>query len=357
MNAAEERAKSFHCPNCGGTVKWNIAKQQLECSACRAPFPQEGMDAQVLEHPYEDFAELEDAEVSFPEQTMIACSTCGAQVVFEQSRTASVCPMCGSSQVLESRQTAGVSPDGLIPFAIDKADAQSRFRKWVKSRWFAPNKLKNAYQEGKLEGVYIPFWTFDADADCHYSGRGAKRNPKAKKDDPESEQYIWFPVSGTVSERFDDYQICAGSERVRKVINKVLPYNTQENTIPYNSAYLSGFSAERYAIGADQALEEAEDKMLDSLHLAAEAEIRRRGYVQADVSKRDLELELFDVGYKHILLPVWVSAFAYGGKQYTYLINGENGAVTGERPFSWIKIALAAAACIAVLAVIGTVLM
>lgn len=357
MSQITEQAKSFLCSNCGGTVKWNIAKQQLECASCRTPFPQEGMDTEVMEHPYEEFSQLEEAEVSFPEQAMITCSTCGAQMAFEQSRTASVCPMCGSSQVLETRQTAGVSPDGLIPFAIDKAEAQNRFRKWVKSRWFAPNKLKNAYQEGRLEGIYIPFWTFDAEAEGHYKGQGAKRNPNAKKDDPEDEQYVWFPVRGTVSESFDDLQVCAGNDTVRRVIDKILPYNTQENTIPYNSAYLSGFSAERYAIGADNALQEAEEKIRDTIRSDAMDDIRRKGYEKVELFESDLEVELFDVGYKHILLPAWVSAFAYGGKQYTYLINGENGTVTGERPYSWIKIALAAVAGIAVLAIIGSLFM
>ena len=353
MSRAKEQAKMFVCPNCGGTVKWNVARQQLECSSCRTPFPQEGMDTEVTEHPYEDYARLEKTETSFPEQTLITCSGCGAQVAFEKERTATMCPMCGSAQVLESRQIAGVAPDGLIPFAVDKAEAQSRFRKWVKSRWFAPNKLKNAYQEGKLEGVYVPFWTFDADAEAYYQGEGAKRKANAKKDAPEDEQYTWFTVRGSVSESFDDYQICAGNDTVRQVIDGVLPYNTQQNTIPYNSAYLSGFLAERYAVDADEALEEAKKKIRETLHRDVEADIRRKGYEKVRLYEQDVEVELSNIGYKHILLPVWTSAFAYGGKRYTYLINGENGEVSGERPYSWIKIALAAAAGIAALAVIG----
>ncbi|HBQ63708.1 MAG TPA: hypothetical protein DD727_02025, partial [Clostridiales bacterium] len=44
--------------------------------------------------------------------------------------------------------------------------------------------------------------------------------------------------------------------------------------------------------------------------------------------------------YKHILLPVWFSAYTYGKKTYHFVVNGQTGAVNGKRPVSWIKVSL-----------------
>ena len=55
-----------------------------------------------------------------------------------------------------------------------------------------------------------------------------------------------------------------------------------------------------------------------------------------------------DISFKHILLPIWLSAFRYNEKVYRFMINGRTGEVQGERPYSVIKIVLASLAVIAI---------
>jgi hypothetical protein len=45
--------------------------------------------------------------------------------------------------------------------------------------------------------------------------------------------------------------------------------------------------------------------------------------------------------YKHVLLPIWIMAYRYSGKSYRVVVNAMTGQVSGERPYSAIKIALA----------------
>ena len=46
--------------------------------------------------------------------------------------------------------------------------------------------------------------------------------------------------------------------------------------------------------------------------------------------------------FKHVLLPVWLAAYAFGGKSYRLCINGRTGQVQGERPWSvWKLLGLA----------------
>ena len=343
----QEKVDRQVCANCGGTIKWNIAKQRLECSACRTPYIAETTVERVEEHDFEGYVQREGQRVSFPDTVIIVCGTCGAQIAVDEHCTATVCPMCGSTQLLESRQEAGVPPDGVIPFRVDRETAQQNFAKWVKSRWFAPNRLKQAYQAGKLQGIYLPFWTFDAQVTSTYWGQGGNTHTVRDSKGNTRTEIRWRPVSGTVGGFYDDLQVCATMNSASQVVEKVLPYNTCDNTIPFSPSYLSGFLAEHYAIPATQAVDTAKEQVRANQIEQAENDIRSRGFTHARVS--NINIEYHKITYKHVLLPAWSSAFAYNGKQYMYIINGESGRVGGQRPYSVPKIVAAVAAAAAVI--------
>lgn len=215
---------------------------------------------------------------------------------------------------------------------------------------FAPGRLKRERQQGKMVGVYLPFWTFDTRAEACYSGRGGEDY----RDSDDNTQTRWTDVQGSLTMRYDDLPVCAATGPVRDLIAGILPYSTQEGSVPYDSAYLSGFLAQRYAVGADTALGWAKEGIRKSLVSVAEQQIKDRGYDRAEV--KSLGVELYDVGYKHLLLPAWVSTFAYRGKSYLYLVNGETGKVAGGRPYSIPKLVAAILAGLAVLTLVILVL-
>lgn len=334
--SGEIKTQKFVCPNCGGNLKWNIQKQEFECESCRTPGNVDLSGVPIEQHPIEDYDEAEKAGVSFPEESFAVCQNCGAQVTFSGTQTSTVCPMCGSPQIDAAKQVAGVPPDGLIPFKVDKADAQNAFKGWVKSRWFAPNALKESYQQGKLTGVYLPFWTYDTHSEAHYRGQGGNFVEETDDEGRVETHTEWFPVSGHVQEDFDDIAICDSSPQAKAVAAGVLPYSTEAESRPYVSAYLSGMDAEHYTDGAEACFDRAEEIIRSELTARAEEDIRMKGYDTGTVDS--LDMRHYDVEYKHLLLPAWLSAFAYKGKQYTYMINGETGKVSGERPYSIPKI-------------------
>jgi len=57
-----------------------------------------------------------------------------------------------------------------------------------------------------------------------------------------------------------------------------------------------------------------------------------------------------NVTFKHILLPIWLSAYRYRDKAYRFLINARTGEVQGERPWSWVKITAAVLVTIGIIA-------
>ena len=106
-------------------------------------------------------------------------------------------------------------------------------------------------------------------------------------------------------------------------------------------------------MGLADGFQDARDKM--------EPHIRRT--ICRDIGGDEQMITSMDVSYsgisfKHILLPVWISAYRFKEKVYRFLVNARTGEVQGERPWSWIKITLAAVtAAIFIAAVIFAVLM
>jgi hypothetical protein len=56
--------------------------------------------------------------------------------------------------------------------------------------------------------------------------------------------------------------------------------------------------------------------------------------------------------FKHILLPMWVSAYLFSGKTYRFVVNGQTGEVQGESPKSGWKIFFLVMAILAALFIV-----
>ena len=330
---------TYRCNACGGNMAWNIQKQTYECSSCRTPGDLGLEGKTIVQHPIGEYHTHNQGQLLEEGETVVVCSNCGSEVTFTESTTATTCPMCSSPQVDVQKQLLGVPPDGIIPFKLDKANAQEQFKKWVKSRWFAPNSLKKSYQQGKLDGIYVPFWTYDTDSSAYYTGQGGTQYTEEVEDDEGNTTYEtrtdWEFTSGYVYDSFDDIAVSDGSDRINEVIKGILPYSTEGGAYPYTPAFISGMGAEHYSKGAPTCFEEAEKIIKDKMHSLAYNDILTR-YDSAQVSSVDVSHQR--VEYKNMLLPTWISSFAHGGKEYTYMINGETGKVNGKRPYSIPKI-------------------
>lgn len=340
-------AQTFICQTCGGVIKYDIGSEKFRCSSCKAESTVETLSDSVEEYDFSQYAEREKSSVAFDGMAVVHCQNCGCEITLDPLQVATTCPMCASSQVATVKQAGGIPPEGIVPFKVDKNDARQKFKKWVKSRWFAPNDFKKKYGEGTLNGMYLPFWTYDAVATAFYRGRGGRDRTEKDKDGNTRTVTDWTFVSGAVNSSFDDVQICASDKE--KDIRGIMPFNTVEDTKPYSASYLSGFYAEIYKVKADAGFESAKKIMETELRSLAERDIRKR-FDRAEVS--GLDAKYSDVTYKHLLLPIWGSTFGYKGKTFNYFVNGETGKVDGKRPYSAPKIIAAVVAVLLVIAVL-----
>ena len=214
----------------------------------------------------------------------------------------------------------------------------------MKRLWFAPNKLKKAALDPQFtKGLYLPYWTFDAQLEARYTGQRGEyyyetkrvRNANGKMVQQRVRKTRWYPASGRVSGFVDDTLVKASQQRKGKVPGKIARWNLKLLQ-PFNSSFLRGFITEKYTIPLKQG------------HLAAkdEAEQIAQRWCRQDIGGdtqrvTHMDMRLSDETFKHILLPVYISAYRYNGKEYNFFVNGENGAISGSRPYSAWKIFLA----------------
>ncbi len=344
----------YPCGQCGAEMEYRPGSTALTCGYCgsTAPIP-EGADA-IRELDYrQQLAELAAAEPVRACPTL-TCEACGAQLQRDERVTATACPFCGSQLIAGEACRSLVPPRSLLPFQVDRDLAWSQYRAWVTSRWFAPTKLRRfARGEGRLQGMYVPHWTFDCDGHTVYAGqRGDDYWTTVQRDGKTATRVRrtrWSSVSGAVSDHFDDVLVVASRSLPQAALEQLGPWDL-EHLVPFAEEYLAGFIAENYQIDLEAGFEVARETI--------DREIRNS--VNRDIGGdhqriTTLQTQYESITFKHLLLPVWVHAYAYRGKVYQLLINARTGEVQGERPWSWVKIALACLAAAAVVAVIVVV--
>lgn len=340
--------KTYVCEGCGGIMVWDPKTQKLKCPNCDNVMDLEKGTENIVEHKL-TLGDKKKVTAKEKESHTMECKSCGAQMEIGGNETAAQCPYCGSDYVLADKQQDVLTPDGVIPFKLDKNGVNEKFRTWIGGRWLAPSALKHLYQGEGFQGVYVPYWTFDADCDCPYTGEGGKRREEKYKDSEGKEQtrtvVDWYPTRGQLHHFFDDVQTPASVRFRGGLLSGLEPYDFKQLE-SYKSEYISGYLSENYSIGLEDGHQAAKSKMESELHSMASREIHRQ-YDEA----RNIHLNPHykDETYKYLLVPVYSTAYHFNGKNYAVVINGQNGKVCGEYPKSAAKII---ALIVAILAVV-----
>jgi hypothetical protein len=149
-------------------------------------------------------------------------------------------------------------------------------------------------------------------------------------------QTRWTPVAGHVDDFHDDVLVNASRSLPADILGATGRWNLQA-LVPYQPEFVSGFQAEAYQVGLADGFPVAKRRIDDEV-----AELVRRDIGGDHQRISAVATRYSDITYKHLLLPVWISAYRYRDKVYRFLINGQTGEVSGESPKSGWKIALLA---------------
>ena len=328
----------FHCPACGGEATWNPSKQKLICPFCgtESPATLEVRDGKtvIVEH------DLAQAIRNIPDSARgwqaakisVQCQSCKAISVFDPGKVGQRCDFCGSASLVPYEEIKDAfRPESLLPLKIDEPSSRDLIRAWYGRQWLAPNRFRVRAITDTVKGIYLPYWTFDAQADATWTAESG-RYYYVREGNRNVRKVSWSPAAGQVSHFFDDDLVCASTGVDAKRLRSIEPFPT-ETLVPYDPGYLSGWTVERYQIDLVAAAERSRAQMDAELREMCAKQIPGDTYRNLVVNAT-----YTNQTFKHILAPIWLLSYVFGKRSFQVLVNGVTGKVAGSRPWSWIKV-------------------
>lgn len=313
------------CPSCNAPITYKPKLGKFKCDYCDNEFTADQLK-KVEEQPVEEVV-IKDVEyVSYN------CPDCGAQIIADETTSATFCLYCGNSSILKNKLSGEFKPDKIIPFRKEKSDAVEAFKKLTKGRPFIPKSFIDEKNIEKITGLYIPFWLYD----FKVNGGVMLNATKVKHWTTGNTNFTQTDFYDVYREGTFGYDMVPsdGSKKFSNdIMNSIEPYDYKD-MIDYNPLYLSGFLAERYDVSKDEAFPEARDRVLRSTEEQMMADAV--GYSTKTLVTKNLTATSTQTRYA--LLPVWMVNVKYEDKFYLFAMNGQTGEFIGDIPIDKKKV-------------------
>ena len=322
---------AYNCPCCGAPLAYDAANKNLKCASCGNSYELEALEAMnpaesaggvQFDLPQETFSASEAAQM----QAYI-CKGCGAELLTDDTTTATECPYCGSPTILPDRIDNSVKPEMVIPFTVTKEQAQKQFEEYFHGKILLPNIFKNSRNRiTEMRKLYVPYWLFDCDAQGNIV-YDAEKKSTSRQGDYEIENIEHYIVRRAGSMSFESIPVDGSEKLDNKITESLEPYDLSA-AVPFQPAVLAGAMADHADVDAaaceGRAVERVENSMASEL----------RDTVKGYSSVRERSKNIFAEGGKvtPVLMPVWLITTEKDGKIYTFAINGQTGKLTCDVP-------------------------
>ncbi|MBQ4089297.1 MAG: hypothetical protein IJC56_05375 [Clostridia bacterium] len=322
---------AYNCPCCGAPLAYDAANKNLKCDSCGNSYELEAIEAMnsaeasggvQFDLPKETFDNAEAAQM----QAYI-CEACGAELLTDETTTATECPYCGSPTILPDRIDGSVKPEMVIPFTVTKEQAQKQFEEYFKGKVLLPNIFKNSRNRiSEMRKLYVPYWLFDCEAQGNIV-YDAEKKSTSRQGDYEIERVEHYIVRRAGSMSFENIPVDGSEKLDNKITESLEPYDLSA-AVPFQPAVLAGALADHADVDAaaceGRAVERVENSMEDEL----------RNTVNGYSSVRERSKNIFAEGGKvtPVLMPVWLITTEKEGTTYTFAINGQTGKLTCDVP-------------------------
>ena len=329
------------CPSCGSRMHYNADNKKITCDHCGyLEAVNEANDRVVEQELHGAMGKVKEYVPEEKGKSVYDCENCGANFMVDSDKLKISCGFCGSEKVnVDALDHQYIEPVGIIPFYVSREEAERKFTKWIRQGWFHPSKLRRMAAVENLHGVYLPFWTYDAQTIAQWSGEAGTYyyenvqvmvNGRMQNQRIQKVRYNYR--KGTLKHFFDDVLVVASKGLQQKHVDRVLPYRLSE-VVNFDPRLMVGWEAEIYDLELDKGYQAASSIMDYKLRNMCSAQL-------GGDTQRNLHVnsEKFDQTFKHIVLPVWICSYQYNNKSFHFTINGQTGRVYGKKPTSYWKI-------------------
>ncbi|HZK33803.1 MAG TPA: DNA helicase PriA [Bacillota bacterium] len=310
--------KQYKCLSCKAGLKFDPPSQKWKCEYCFSEYEKEQLDSAqtIKEIPDEDMPELDAYH----------CNNCGADLLADDTTSATFCLYCKSPTVIKTRFSGRFKPRYVIPFRVTKPNAKEIYRKWIGKRIFAPTEFKHQEEIDKVTGIYAPYWLFDCKIDAMVEGEGRKIKTW-RQGDYRITQTKYYSIMRSGDIGYEMIPVDASIKLSDELMELIEPYNYSDIT-DFSMQYMSGFMAERYDVES----EDAGNAMKKRVERYAEDRLKTtiNGYSSTTIKNK--QVNFCEVVDNYAMLPVYLLVNKYKDKSHTFIINGQTGKVSGETP-------------------------
>jgi len=328
--------KEYKCPNCGGAVKFDSSIQKMKCPYCDTEFEIAALQEyqKETETPAKDrFAwNAEDGAMQawgsneLGDLSTGACPSCGVELIGNKNTLAMVCPCCGNAQIVQKRVEGMLKPDCVIPFKLEKKAAVEALKNFYQGKRLLPDFFKEENRVNSIQGLYVPFWLFDAQARGYIRYRAARRTSWSdSRYDYSKTDYYSVVRSGSIN--FEKIPV-DGSERMDdSYMDAIEPFD-YAHIKDFQSAFLAGYMAEKYDVDVQTSKERASRRIKTTVETEFAKTVT--GYSSVTTESSGVDVEGGKVSYA--LFPVWILNTKYNKKNYQFIMNGQSGRLVGSLP-------------------------
>ena len=334
MPMETESILQYKCPCCGGFITYDIRSSKLKCPYCDTEFDLETLksyDEELKNDKSDDMNwTSEDDNGHFNDDSdgigVYVCRTCGGEIIADDTASATSCPFCGNPVIFKSRLSGELKPDYIIPFKLDKKAAKEALKKHMSGKKLLPKVFKSENHIDEVKGIYVPFWLFDTDADAEARYRATKTRFWSDGDyDYIETSHFSLLRSGSMG--FDRIPVDGSRKMPDDLMESLEPFDFSE-AVDFQTAYLSGYLADKYDVSADECNKRANERVKRSSDIALRSTVV--GY--DSVIPENIAVQ-FSGGKKHyVLYPVWLLNTTWSGNKYTFAMNGQTGKFVGDLP-------------------------
>ncbi|MDQ5824641.1 MAG: transposase [Chloroflexota bacterium] len=369
--------KRFPCPKCGAVARYDPMVGTLRCQFCGAKLDASGqvvedatsgVGAEVSEQDWVSAIYTEEGHAwVLPQQRLLQCRGCGAEVTFAPARVSARCAYCGSPYVVV--EAAGSrndlrEPDGIVPFTFDPHAALGYAQHWLSEQarlMGVPDDLPRVATMYVPQPVYLPFWTFDIVGEVRWSGWIRADQDFQELDNVDMMVALGGMALGMSLGSFSMAADSAADAVARRQQNKnnlvhssgavgtivtdvLVPASRSlppemfrgiHYHLPYAQRYspemLVNWPAEIYSVSlADASLAARQSAVEES-----NKQVALETGVEMDGSNRSISVDrsgLSVQSYKLLLLPVYTTAYTYRDRTFRLVVNGQTGQVLGDVP-------------------------
>ena len=326
--------QQYKCPCCDGAIEFDPRLQKMKCPYCDSEFELETLkqyDAELNAQPQENMSwdtaaggEWQPGE----EEGLRAyiCHTCGGEIVADETTGATECPFCGNPVVMTGQFAGDLKPDLVIPFQVDKKGAIDALNNHYKGKILLPKVFKDQNHIKEVKGLYVPVWLFDTDADAHVRYKASRIRHWSDSNYNYTET-SYFSVTRAGGIGFDNVPVDGSSKMDDTLMESIEPYHI-EDAVDFQTAYLSGYLADKYDVTAEQSITRANERIKNSTEAAFANTVQ--GYTTVTPVHSSINLQ--NGRARYALYPIWILNTQWNGQKFTFGINGQTGKIAGDLP-------------------------